>query len=93
MTNDSGLTYNQDSVMMAPMMKKQQTISGELRAAISAADKSMGQIARETGIDLATISRFMHGKGGLSTDGLDAIGKCLGLRLVADKPNAKKGRM
>ena len=55
------------------------------------AEKSMGQIARESGIDIATISRFVHGKGGLSKEGLDAIGKCLGLRIVIDKPKVMKG--
>jgi len=74
------------------MAKKRLTLTDELKAAITTADKSMGQIARESGIDIATISRFIHGKGGLSMEGLDAIGQCLGLRIVTDKPSKKKGR-
>ena len=86
------LTNNQDCDRMIPMAKKQLTLTDELKAAITTADKSMGQIARESGIDIATISRFIHGKGGLSIEGLDAIGKCLGLRIVTDKPRKTKGR-
>ena len=74
------------------MAKKQTKLSDELRAAIANSDKSMGQIARESGIDIATISRFMHGKGGLSVDGLDEIGKSLSLRIVVDEPSKQKGK-
>jgi transcriptional regulator with XRE-family HTH domain len=73
-------------------MAKQWTFSEQLRAAITAADKSMGQIARESGVDIATISRFMHGKGGLSVDGLGRIVESLGLTLTAaTKDKSKKG--
>ena len=85
------MTNNQDSIRIHPMAKKRFLLTDELKAAIKSSDKSMGQIARESGIDIATISRFIHGKGGLSMEGLDAIGKCLGLRIVVDKPRAKKG--
>jgi DNA transposition AAA+ family ATPase len=70
------------------MAKGRPTLTDELKAAIETADMSMGQIARESGIDIATISRFIHDKGGLSMEGLDAIGTTLGLRIVVDK---KKG--
>jgi DNA-binding phage protein len=73
------------------MAEKRLTVTDQLKAAITTADKSMGQIARESGIDIATISRFIHGKGGLSMEGLDAIGKCLGLRIVGAKRKTKKG--
>ncbi|MEN6452082.1 MAG: helix-turn-helix transcriptional regulator [Thermoguttaceae bacterium] len=73
------------------MGKKPTTLTEQLKAAIVETDRSMGQIARESGIDIATISRFLHGKGGLSMEGLDAIGKSLGLRIVADKPSKKRG--
>ena len=73
------------------MAKKPIRLTDELRAAIRTSEKSMGEIARQSGIDIATISRFIHGKGGLSMDGLDGIANCLGLRLVADKPRKKGG--
>ncbi len=74
------------------MAKKPEKLTDQLRAAIRTSEKSMGQIARESGIDIATISRFIHGKGGLSVDGLDGIAACLGLSITSDKPQAKKGR-
>ena len=47
-------------------------------------------IAAETGIDAATLSRFMNGKGGLSMEGLDLIAECLGWSLaVAGTPTKK----
>jgi len=65
-------------------------LTDQLRAAIQAADKSMGQIARESGIDIATISRFLHGKGGLSMDGLDSLAYFLQVRLTTEKESGKK---
>ncbi|MCX7428955.1 MAG: hypothetical protein NTW96_25420 [Planctomycetia bacterium] len=74
------------------MTKKQTRLTDELRAAIVGSGKSLGQIARESTIDLATISRFMHKRGGLSMDGLDLIAACLGVSLTrATKPRKKKG--
>ncbi|MCX7429001.1 MAG: hypothetical protein NTW96_25665 [Planctomycetia bacterium] len=74
------------------MAKKQSKLTDQLRAAMAGSGKSLGQIARESTIDLATISRFMHKRGGLSMDGLDLIAECLGLNLTtATKPRTKKG--
>lgn len=74
------------------MGKKRVKLTDQLRTAIETSDKSMGQIARESGIDIATISRFVHGKGGLSMEGLDSIADCLGLNLTTvSKPRARKG--
>jgi DNA-binding phage protein len=75
------------------MGKKPKTLTDQLRAAITTSDKTMGQIARGSGIDIATISRFIHRKGGLSMDGLDSIARCLGVSLTTTttKSRAKKG--
>ena len=70
---------------------KKQTLTDQLRKAIETGEKSRYQIAKETGIDEATLSRFVHGKGGLSMEGLDAIGKCLGLQITANSLHVKKG--
>ena len=73
-------------------MKAQRTrVSDKLRAAIEVADKSRYQLSKETGIAEAVLSRFMHRKGGLSMEGIDAIAGSLGLELVAKRP-AKKGK-
>ena len=74
------------------MGKKRERFTDQLRAAINASEKTMGQIARESGIDIATISRFMHGKGGLSVEGLDAIADCLNLNITTGTaPHKAKG--
>lgn len=88
------LTNNQDAGRIGSMTKKQQRLTDQLRAAITSSDKSMGQIARESGIDIATISRFVHGKGGLSMDGLDRIAESLGLVLALARKSgdAKKSK-
>ena len=76
------------------MRRKRAKLTDQLRQAIETAERSRYVIARETGIDQATLSRFMHGKGGLSMDGLDRLAECLGLELVAKPParKRKKGR-
>jgi len=75
------------------MARKRTRLTDQLRAAIAGSDKSMGQIARESGIDIATISRFMHRRGGLSMDGLDQIAEVLGLSLTTSGGKRKtKGK-
>jgi transcriptional regulator with XRE-family HTH domain len=74
------------------MKRKRTKLTDQLRQAIDHSDKSRYQIAKETEMDEATLSRFMHGKGGLSMDGLDRIAECLGLNLTTgDKPDKAKG--
>jgi transcriptional regulator with XRE-family HTH domain len=68
-------------------------LTDQLRRAIEGSGKSRYEIAKETGIDEATLSRFMHGKGGLSMDGWDLITGYLRLDLVAaTRPRTKKKR-
>ena len=73
------------------MTRKRTKVTDQLRRAIETADKSRYALAQETGIDQATLSRFMNGKGGLSMDGWDLLAEALGLELVAKRP-AKKGQ-
>ena len=81
------------------MKRKRIKVSDQLRAAIEVADKSRYRLSKETGIAEAVFSRFMHAKGGLSMEGIDAIAEALGLELVAKRPakrpakrQTKKGR-
>lgn len=79
------------------MTPKRTKLSEQVRQAIDACGKSRYVISHDTGIDQATLCRFMGGKGGLSIPVLDTLGEYLGLRIVADKPKAreattKKGR-
>lgn len=67
-----------------------------MRQAINTCGKSRYAISQETGIDEATLSRFVNGKGGLSMNGLDLIADCLELNITMGskprKPKRKKGR-
>jgi len=73
---------------------KPMKFSDQVRAAIESAPKSRYVIAAETGIDPATLSRFMHRKGGLSIEGLDLLAEFLGWSLNVTteqtKPSTKK---
>lgn len=70
-----------------------QTLTSQLRQIVADSGQTLGELARETGIDKSTLSRFINGQRGLSMEALDALGKYLGLRIVkATKPRAKKGR-
>jgi DNA transposition AAA+ family ATPase len=64
---------------------KPKLLSDQLRQVIETCGKSRYQISQETGIDQATLSRFMAGKGGLSIPILDRLGKFLDLRIVSDQ--------
>ena len=74
------------------MKRKPVKLSEQVRRAIETCGKTRYQISQDTGIDQATLCRFMGGKGGLSIPVLDTLGEYLGLRIVVDKPQAKKGR-
>lgn len=65
------------------MSKKPPTFTEQLRQLIEASGESRYRIGVETGIDHATISRFMSGKGGLSMPNLDALAEHLGWKVVA----------
>jgi DNA-binding Xre family transcriptional regulator len=56
-----------------------------LRRAIKQADVSQYKICQDTGIDKATLSRFVRGERGLSLENIDAVCRRLGLTLKAEK--------
>jgi hypothetical protein len=72
-------------------MKRKSKLSDEVRRAIDEAEISRYRLWKLTGIGEATLSRFMSGKGGLSTEGLDKIADILGLSIIVNKPKARKG--
>jgi len=89
------LTNKQLPRKMRAMGKKRTKLTDQLRQAIQTSGKSRYQIGQETGIDPATLWRFMHGSRGLSMEGLDRIGDCLGLEIHVRKaaaPRKRKGR-
>jgi hypothetical protein len=72
------------------MMSGKRKLSEQLRAAIMNAPISRYAISRQTEIPEAVLSRFVHGKSGLSVESIDKIGELLGLSLAASRP--AKGR-
>jgi len=64
------------------MPKKPKTVSERIREAIEGADVSRYRIAKETGIEESTLSRFLSGERGLSMEALDTLAMYFGLELV-----------
>ena len=62
----------------------------QLRSAIRESEMSLGSIAQSTGIDKAVLSRFIHGKSGLSVVSIDRLCIILGLRLVSETELSKQ---
>ena len=68
------------------MKKRKKTkISDQIRAAIETSGVSRYGIAMATGIDQATLSRFMGGTGGITVETLDKLSEYLGLEIVEKK--------
>lgn len=73
------------------MKRKTITFTDQLRQIVETCGMSRYQLAKESGIDETTLCRFVHGERCLSERNLDKLGKYLGLRIVANKPQ-KKGK-
>ena len=65
------------------------TLRDELRAAIEASGKSANQIAKESGIDQSTISRFLLGKNP-TLDTVEKLAEYFGLALLPKQPQTKR---
>jgi hypothetical protein len=74
------------------MARKPNKLSDQIRQAIDGCGQTRYQIWQATGVPQETLCRFMAGKAGLSMPVLDKLAEHLGLRIVADKPKAKKGK-
>ena len=73
-------------------MAKPKRFTDQLREAIEKSEVTRYRIAADTEIDQASLSRFMSGTTGLTTDNFDKLCEYLGLRLVADKPARRSQR-
>ena len=73
------------------MPKKRTSISDQIRDAIKNARVSRYEICKQTGVDQATLSRFMNKTGGMSVATLDKLGKFLGLSIVVGGDDHRKG--
>jgi transcriptional regulator with XRE-family HTH domain len=57
-------------------------ISERLRLEIERSKLSREEIARESGVDSASLSRFVHRQRGLAQDAIDALALLFGLELT-----------
>lgn len=72
--------------------KRSNKLSDQLRQAVESGGLSRYELAKRTGLDEGLLSRFVHGKSGLSMESIDLIAECLGLELrPIRKPPTKKG--
>lgn len=76
-----------------PSMKREVpvVVSEQLRLAIETAEISQYELARRIDLDKSVLSRFLHGKSGLSVQSIDAICQELGLELKKKRPLKEKG--
>jgi hypothetical protein len=64
-------------------------ISGQIRQLIDTCGVTRYRLSKETGLSQSLLSKFMNVPGyTLSLDSIDALGACLGWRIVADSPRA-----
>ena len=61
------------------------TVSDEIKKAILAASVTRYRIAQDTGVDEATLSRFVSGERGLSMIAIDLLAEYFGYKLVKSK--------
>jgi hypothetical protein len=67
-------------------------LSEQLRQAIRDGGRTLGQLARATGVDTPRLSRFVRGERRLTLPAVDAVAAALGLRLVKPGRKPKGGR-
>ena len=73
------------------MKPKPTALTDQLRHFIEAGEMSRYELSKITGIDKAVLSKFVHGKCGLSMQSLDKIGETLSLQIIqTPKPAAKR---
>jgi len=64
-------------------MKSPRGFLDQLRYLIAHSGLTPYRIAKDCGIERASLSRFINGKGGLSMEHLDTLGKYLGWTVTA----------
>ena len=66
-------------------------VSEQLREAIERSGKTRYRISLETGIDQATLSRFVNDTSvGMTLPNIDKLCECIGVELVAKAERAKR---
>jgi transcriptional regulator with XRE-family HTH domain len=69
---------------MVKKRKEQKLLSDQLREILDSGRMTRYRLAKEAGVDQGQLSRFVLGKGQMTFNTLDRIGKVLELRLVID---------
>jgi transcriptional regulator with XRE-family HTH domain len=78
--------------MVIMAKKRPKKLSEQIRHAIETCGKTRYQIAKETGVDAATLCRFVKGRHGLSLDTLDRVAECIGMEIIVrDEARKQKG--
>jgi transcriptional regulator with XRE-family HTH domain len=72
------------------MKPKPTALTDQLRHFIEAGEMSRYELSKITGIDKAVLSKFVHGKCGLSMQSLDKIGEILNLQITKRPTTAKR---
>ena len=72
--------------------KRAEKISDALRRAVGTGGLSRYAIAKRTGLDEGLLSRFVHGKCGLSLESIDLVCEVLGLELRPVRPARRTKR-
>ena len=74
---------------MATKRKKRLKVSDQVRSAVENCGLTRYRIGKLSGVDHGTISRFMSGERGISTEALDAIGEVIELQVSIPKRPSK----
>jgi hypothetical protein len=76
--------------MISMARRSRTTLIDQIRQAVLDADMTRYQMSKLTGIDQASLSRFVHGERGLSDEALNSLGELLNLEIVVRKK--RKGK-
>lgn len=70
-------------ILLCMAKKPTNKVSDQLRQLIDNCGLSRYELAKQTGIDESTLSRFMSGERGLSMKAVDTLGEFFGWEVVA----------
>ncbi len=71
--------------------KRTDLLTDQLRQAIDDSGLTRYRIAKEAGISESALAQFYDGHRGLSLEAINALGKCLQLKITLGRPPEPKG--